>query len=53
MALDCVAYASSWEKPVTVDTDPPRRLDKQEDGNREAWAVLNYTSATPMLTPSR
>ena len=53
MTLDCAAYASSWEKPMTVDANPPRSLDKQEDGNRQAWAVQNDTSATPTLTPSR
>lgn len=45
MALDCAAYPSSREKPHWS-------LDKQEDGNRQAWAMLNYTSATPTLTLS-
>lgn len=51
-ALDIVAYTSSWEKPVTVNTNPHRRLDKQEDANIQSWALLNYTSAIPTLTIS-
>lgn len=50
MALDCAAYPSSWDKPLPVDTNPHRSLDKQEGGNMQTWVVLNYTSATLTLT---
>lgn len=53
MALDCAAYPSSWEKPLTVDTSPHRSMNKQDDDNMQAGAMLNYTSATPTLTFSR
>lgn len=50
--LESVAYTSWQEKPVPVDVNPHRSLDKQEDGNTQAWAVFNYTSATLILTLS-
>lgn len=50
--LESVAYTSRQEKPVPVDVNPHRSLDKQEDGNTQAWAVFNYTSATLTLTLS-